>query len=149
MPKGEQRIILTPGVNKRINAFITILWPSKKVIYSVCRRRRSREFKRHLRNVLRRMRSHKMRRIILILDNATSHHSRETRRFLDKHSDAIGPFYLPKHSPQLNEVEGRVNRKLKRDVCTNHAYESVEEIERAARRYLRMQNRCYDQTDLT
>ncbi|MEX2751253.1 MAG: hypothetical protein Q6366_005130, partial [Candidatus Freyarchaeota archaeon] len=30
MPRGEQRRILTPGVNQRINAFITLLWSSKE-----------------------------------------------------------------------------------------------------------------------
>jgi hypothetical protein len=40
MPKGQQRRIPIPGVNKRINAFITMLWPSKKVLYSIHRRRR-------------------------------------------------------------------------------------------------------------
>ncbi|MEM3593542.1 MAG: hypothetical protein QXS27_02325 [Candidatus Jordarchaeaceae archaeon] len=43
MPRGEQRRILTPGVNQRINAFITLLWPSKEKLYHI-RKRRSREF---------------------------------------------------------------------------------------------------------
>jgi hypothetical protein len=32
MPRGEQRHVPTPGRNKRINLFITLLWPSKKAL---------------------------------------------------------------------------------------------------------------------
>ena len=51
------------------------------------------------------------------------------------HKEEIKPFYLPRCSPNLNEVESRINRRLKRDVCTNHTYQKIEEIEEAARKY--------------
>lgn len=149
MPKGEQRQIPTPGRNKRINIFITMLWPSKKALYNVYRRRRSREFKKHLTNLLRYMRRHGLKRLILIVDNATIHGSRETRRFLDRHKDKISPFHLPRYSPKLNEVEGRINKGLKRDICTNHTYQSIEEMEDAARQYLRNHNKRHKQRNLT
>ena len=149
MPRGEQREIPTPGRNKRINIFITMLWPSKKAIYNFRKRRRSREFKGHLYNLLRYMRRHGLKRLILIMDNATIHWSRETTRFLDRRKDKISPFYLPKYSPKLNEVEGRINKGLKRDICTNHTYQSMEELEDAARRYVKTHNKRHKQRDLT
>jgi transposase len=149
MRRGEQREVPTPGVNRRINVFITMLWPSRRVIYSVRGRRRSREFREHLNGLLRHMRRHRVRRLILIMDNATIHRSRETKRFLERHEDRISPFYLPRYSPQLNEVEGRVNRQLKRDLCTNHAYQNIGELGDTARRYLRNHNKRHKQRDLT
>lgn len=140
MPRGEQRRVSTPGVNRRINTFVTLLWPSKKKLYSIRRRRRSREFKEHLQQLLRYLKRHGLKRIILIIDNATTHRSRETRQFLEKHAEEITPFYLPKYSPRLNEVEGRVNRHLKRDVCTNHNHRSIEDLEKATRKYIRKLN---------
>jgi len=125
-----------------------MLWPSKKVLYNAYRRRRSREFKGHLKSLLRHMREQWFRGLILVMDNATIHRSRETRLFLERHKE-ISPFYLPKYSPSLNEVEGRVIRGLKRDVCTNHTYRSIEELERAAGQYLRNHNRGLKYSDLT
>jgi transposase len=49
----------------------------------------------------------------------------------------ITPFYLPKYAPRLNEVEGRVNRHLARNVCINHNYQSIEDLEKATRKYIR------------
>jgi hypothetical protein len=100
-----------------------MLWPSKKALYNIRKRRRSREFKEHLNSLLTHMKRRGLKRLILIIDNATIHRSRETRRFLERHIDRISPFYLPRYSPKLNEVEGRVNRGLKRDICTNHTPE--------------------------
>lgn len=149
MPKGVQRLVLTPGRNKRINLFITMLWPSKKALYNVRKRRRSREFKEHLTSLLRHMGRHGLRRLILIMDNATIHRSQETIQFLERHQDKISPFYLPRYSPKLNEVDGRVNRRLKGDVCTNHTYQGIKELEDAARQYLRNHNKRHKYSDLT
>ncbi len=143
MPRGEQRRVPTPGVNRRINTFITLLWPSKKKLHHIRRRRRSREFKEHLQQLLRYIKRHRLKRIILIMDNATIHRSRETMQFLEKHAEKITPFYLPKYAPRLNEVEGRVNRHLARDVCTNHNYQSIEDLEKATRKYIRKLNRYH------
>jgi hypothetical protein len=49
MKKGYQKLVLTPGKNKRINAFITILWPIKAIKYNIFKARNSRLLKRHLR----------------------------------------------------------------------------------------------------
>jgi len=56
---------------------------------------------------------------------------------------------LPRYSPSLNEVEGRVIRGLKKNVCTNHTYRCIEELERAARQYLRSHDRGHEYSDLT
>jgi len=148
MPRGEQREIPTPGRNERTNVFITMLWPSKKILYNIRKRRRSREFKDHLKSLLRHMRRHGLKGLILIIDNATIHKSRETRLFLERHRE-INPFYLPKYSPSLNEVKGRIIRMLKKNICTNHTYQSIKELEDAARQYLRNHNKGHKHLDLT
>jgi transposase len=50
------------------------------------------------------MKRHGLKRIILIVDNATIHRSRGTRQFFEIHVEEIAPFYLPRYSPRLNEV---------------------------------------------
>jgi transposase len=148
MRRGEQLEIPTPGVNRRINVFITAFWPSKRLRYSVYRRRRSLEFTKHLQSVLRYMRRKGYRRLILIMDNASFHLSRTTRRFLEAHPE-IKPFYLPVYAPELNEVDSRINRALKRDTCANHTHRTIQQLTEATRLYLRQHNRKHKLRDLT
>ena len=56
---------------------------------------------------------------------------------LEIQSDWLTVIFLPKRSPNLNPVETRVNRNLKKDVCANHNYVTEENLTYAVRRYLR------------
>lgn len=149
MPRGEQLKVRAPGKNKRVNIFITALWPSMGLKWSMYKRRRSQEFKGHVKAVLKYLKQKGFKRIILIMDNAKAHTSREARTFLEAHSLEVKPFYLPSYSPQLNEVDGRVNRRLKKDICSNHAYRDMHELEQAARAHLRKHNSRHKLRGLT
>jgi len=76
------------------------------------------------------------------------HRSRETRLFPEMRGE-IKSFYLPKYSPSLTEVEGRINRRLKRNICTNHNYDRIDDLEEATRRYMRKIHSYHKQSDLT
>lgn len=57
MEKGSQRKVLTPGYNARRNTFVTLFWPKKWknrnwFVFNTYAKRRSREFKLHLSNVM-------------------------------------------------------------------------------------------------
>ena len=134
--RGKQPEVPTPGRNKRINVFITLDFARGELIWSIHRRRRSREFKYHLRKVMKYAKRTRYRRIVLILDNSPIHRSRETKKFLNRRRDFLKGFGLPKYSPNLNEVE-RINKGLKRDVCANVFYGNLKELEKAVRRYFR------------
>lgn len=134
--KGKQLEIETPGINERLNVFITLDFAAGELIYSIHRRRRSREFKYHLRKVMERSRKRRFKRVILIVDNSPVHRSAESRRFLKKNTNFLKVFSLPPYSPSLNEVEG-VNRQLKRDVCANWHYGNLKDLGRVAREYLK------------
>jgi transposase len=149
MPRGVQLEISTPGVNRRINIFITAFWPSKRIRYSLYTKRRSREFIKHLESVLHYMKRKGYRQLILIMDNATFHKARATTLFLKAHKAEIKPFYLPRYAPKLNEVDGRINKQLKKDISTNHTYKNLEALEKAVRQYLSRHNRRHKIRDLT
>ena len=73
----------------------------------------------------------------MVIDNASFHVSRKTERFVKKQSeDWLTVIFLPKRSPNLNPVETRVNRNLKKDVCANHNYETEENLINTVRKYL-------------
>ena len=139
----------TPSVNRRINVFITAFWPPKRTRYSVYRRRRSLELIKHLESVLRYVKRKGYRQLILIMDNASFHKSRPATLFLEAHRAEIKPFHLPRYAPKLNEVDSRINRALKRDICANHTYRTIQKPTKAARQCLREYNRKHKLRDLT
>ncbi len=79
----------------------------------------------------------KIKRFILVTDNASFHVSRKTKQFIENQLDWLTVTFLPKRSPNLNPVETRVNRNLKKDVCANRNYVTEENLINAVRRYLR------------
>ena len=79
----------------------------------------------------------KIKRFILVTDNASFHVSRKTKQFIENQLDWLTVIFLPKRSPNLNPVETRVNRNLKKDVCANYNYPTEENLIKAVRRYLR------------
>ena len=69
----------------------------------------------HLRSIGNYIKKNKIKRFNLITDNASFHVSRKTK-FVEKQLHWLTAIFL-QHSPNLNLVEARVNRNLKKDVC--------------------------------
>lgn len=69
---------------------------------------------------LRRASAHAHRRVVVISDNASYHHSRAHRPWREAAAPAFALFYLPPYSPDLNPCE-RV-WKLTRRLCTHNRY---------------------------
>jgi transposase len=137
MMRGEQQRIFYKGSNTKINAFITLTYPSNKIKFKITKSRTSDDFIDHLRNIKYYLIKNKVKRFILITDNASFHISKKTQRFLEKQSDWLTTIFLPKRSPNLNPVEIKVNRNLKKDICANHNYQTEENLINAVRKYLR------------
>jgi hypothetical protein len=137
MMKGEQQKIYHKGSNRKINAFITLLYPSNKIKFKISKSRTSTDFIDHLKNIGSYIKKSKIKRFILVTDNASFHVSRQTKQFIENQLDWLTVIFLPKRSPNLNPVETRVNRNLKKDVCANHNYGTEENLIKAVRRYLR------------
>ena len=135
--KGEQQKIFHKGSSAKINAFITLLYPSNKIKFKISKSRTSTDFIDHLRNIGNYIKKSKIKRFILVTDNASFHVSRQTKQFIENQSDWLTVIFLPKRLPNLNPVETRVNRNLKKGVCANHNYGTEENLVKAVRRYLR------------
>jgi hypothetical protein len=137
MMKGQQQKIFHKGSNRKINAFITLLYPSNKIKFKISKSRTSTDFIDHLRSIRNYIKKNKIKRFILVTDNASFHVSRKTKQFIENELDWLTVIFLPKRSPNLNPVETRVNRNLKKDVCANHNYETEANLINVVRRYLR------------
>jgi transposase len=137
MMRGEQQRIFYKGSNAKINAFITLTYPLNKVKFKLSKSRTSYDFTDHLRSIKHYVKKNEIKRFILVIDNASFHLSRRTKQFVEKQSNWLIIIFLPKRSPNLNPVEIRVNRNLKKDVCANHNYETKENLIKIVRKYLR------------
>jgi|SRR5690242_13618148 len=138
MMRGEQQKIFYKGSNAKINAFITLAYPSIKIKFNVSKSRTSNDFIDHLKSIRQYVKKNKIKRFIMVTDNASFHVSRKNKQFIENQLHWLTVIFLPKRSPNLNPVETRVNRNLKRDVCANHNYETEENLTYAVRRYLRL-----------
>jgi transposase len=143
MMKGYQQKIFHKGSNAKVNAFITLIYPLNKVKFKITKSRTSKDFINHLRSIKHYVKTNKVKRFILVIDNASFHVSRKTERFIEEKQseDWLTVIFLPKRSPNLNPVETKVNRNLKKDICANHNYQTEENLINAVRKYLRSMGR--------
>jgi transposase len=94
-------------------------------------------FIEHLRGIGNYVKNNKIKRFILVTDNASFHVSKKTKQFIENQLDWLTVIFLPKHSPNLNPVETRINRNLKKDICAKHNYGLEVNLIKAVRRYPR------------
>jgi len=145
MPRGYQRRVMTPGYNRRRNTFITLLWPKKRkngFIFNTYAKRRTREFKLHLSNLLQHAKRRGAKKVILFADHAPCHKTKNVRKFIRDHP-MLRVRRLPKRAPNLNPVERLVNKPLKSVVCTNRSYSDINDVIRAGRRFLTKYKRTF------
>src|SRR5215831_14107991 len=97
MMKGDQQKIYHKGSNRKINAFITLLYPSNKIKFKISKSRTSADFINHLKSIGNYIKNNKIKRFILVTDNATFHVSRKTKQFIENqlHSSLIIALFRP------------------------------------------------------
>jgi len=134
--KGKQLEIMTPGINKRINVFITLFLGRAKTVHSLHARRTAREMIYHAKKLLKMTGKMRFKKTILFMDNTPVHRSRRFKNFIKKNRDRLKVYPLPEYSPNLNKVE-KINRNIKRDVCSNRYHDNVKELKSCIRRYLK------------
>ena len=80
------------------------------------------------------------RKIFLIVDNLSVHHSKTVKEWIKKHIDKIEIFYLPAYSPEYNPDE-YLNNTLKRELEKMGFSKTQEELEKKVRSILRKYQR--------
>src|SRR5918999_2127233 len=137
MRRGKQQKILHKGSKKKVNVFITLLYPLNGIKFNTSKTRNSSDFIHHLNSIKRYVRKRNIKRFILVIDNASFHVSKKTKQFIEKQSNWLTVLFLPTRAPFLNIVETKVNRNLKKDVCANYNYETEGNLLYVVRKYLR------------
>jgi len=72
--------------------------------------------------------AYKGQRVVLVLDNASYHHTAATMELLSEHADHLFTLWLPTYSPELNLIEGLWGY-LKRSGLNNYFFGDVETLE--------------------
>ena len=80
------------------------------------------------------------RRLVLVLDNASYHHTRAIHRLLADHRDHVLVIWLPVYSPELNLIEGLWGY-LKRSALNNYFFGNIESLEAALHQAFREMQR--------
>lgn len=142
MKKGEKLYIPTLGYNKRVNCFITLFWPKKKIVWNCFKRRRNIEFRKHLSNLAAYAKRHKLKKIILFIDHATYHKTPKVKKFLKEHPIFKCKF-LGKKDPNYNPTERLVNKRLSSAISVNRAFKNLQELDTEIKKYLRKYNSNY------
>jgi transposase len=118
---------MSPGINQRINVFITKIFASKKIVSSLHRKRRTKELIYHVKKVMKYAKKRGLKRLILFLDNTSTRRSRQFKRFKLRNKEFLKVVALPEYSPNLNDIE-RINRMIQKDVASNRFWETVTEL---------------------
>ena len=108
--RGQTPVIPGTGQRFRCNMMSTITNRGRLSFMVFKERFTARVFIKFARRLVR----HAERKVLLILDRHPVHRAGEVQRWLARHRDAVGLFFLPGYSPELNPDE-----YLNQDVKTN------------------------------
>jgi pantothenate kinase len=111
MTKGTQQKILHKGSNRKINAYITLLYPSSsnKIKFKITKTRTSTDFIDHLKSIREYIKNNKIKRFILITDNASFHIRKKTKQSIELVNSNISTkiFTEPKSSRNKNKQKSK------------------------------------------
>ncbi len=130
---GEQKWVRTPGKNEKRYIAGALNRQSGQLIWVSGTRKNSDLFIAHIEELSRRYRG--CRRIHLILDNYSIHHSRKTRKALERYGERFVLHFLPPFCPEENYIE-RLWQDLHANVTRNHSCETIDELMEEVDSYL-------------
>lgn len=137
MLPGQQRLVLTPGQNRKRYVAGAMRAGSRQVSWVTGESKSSELF---CALVWRLLSDHKVRRIHLILDNFIIHSSKKTAAFLAQFGDRVALHFLPPYCPDANRIE-RLWLDVHANVTRNHRCGSIEEVMANVHAFLKHHNK--------
>jgi transposase len=135
--RGEQKRIDTPGKTQWHHLFGAYNFTSDEVYTLSCEQKNSDSFIAFLDSLARRLPTDKP--LLLILDNASIHHSAATQAAFALLEKRILPLFLPAYCSTLNPIE-RFWRHLKDSSCANTLFPSTAALVASVNATLSAQN---------
>ncbi len=132
--KGQQPKILTYGGRKRQHLIGAVEFLAGKVHVALSDTLKASHFQHFLEGLLARYKN--SGKILLILDNARAHHSKELKPFLEANDDKLVLLFLPPYSPDLNPMEW-FWKFLRKQVTHNTFFDTFKKFQCALIKFIR------------
>lgn len=137
MRKGKQKRISTPGQQKWHHLFGAYNWRTDEVITMTAEKKNTASFCLFIEYLMQFVPDD--RPIVLVLDNASFHHSRVSEALLAYFEDRSMVFWLPPYCSDLNPIE-RFWRHLKESACANRLFKAIQDMVDSVDKVLAIQN---------
>jgi putative transposase len=137
MRKGQQKRIATPGQQQWLHFFGAYNWRTDEVITLYTDKKNSEAFCLFLEHLL--ASTPADRPVVLVLDNASIHHSQVSEAMLAYLEDRFLVFWLPPYCSDLNPIE-RFWRHLKESACADYLFASLPQLLASVAQTLKLQN---------
>jgi transposase len=125
--RGHRPIVPAAGVNQRLCVYGAFNYRTGQSHYLVHPKKNAQQFHEFLRQLLE---AQSERRIVLVVDNASYHRTRQILNLLEDHADHTFVVWLPRYSPELNLIEGLWGY-LKRSALNNYFFGDIACLEQA------------------
>ena len=122
-PKGHQPRVLSPSVRHKVGFFGALNLKTGQLVTQEAPTFSAQTFGDFIRYLLQSTQD----KILLILDNARWHRSKELKEFFESNRERLTFLFLPAYSPELNPIE-RVWRITRRKVTHNRYFPSIEDL---------------------
>ncbi len=122
MPKGKQKRVRSPGVNRKQTVFGAFCYGQGLFYYHIQPRKTAWGARILLANLVKRAKR-TGGGIIVVMDQGNPHHARSLQQYLSDVKEHIEAFWLPHYSPELNLIE-RLWKHLKRSRMANVLFPS-------------------------
>ena len=136
MKCGQRKLIPAPGSPQHLHVFGAYNWRSAEVSYTTAPRKNSDTFITFLEHLLE---EYPRQHLILVMDNASYHHSKTVEAALSLLEDRLLVIWLPKYSPFLNPIE-RFWLHFKQLTVANRLHRSLEELDQTVSQVMAHQN---------
>jgi transposase len=136
MRRGARKLIPAPGTPQSLHVFGGYHWHSGRVSYRVAPHKNSETFVAFLERLLA---EYPNQHLILVMDNASYHHSKTAQAALSLYEDRLLVLWLPKYSPFLNPIE-RFWLHFKQLAVANRLHRTVQELQHSVDEVMQQQN---------
>lgn len=133
---GERKLIPAPGTPRHLHIFGAYNWHSGRVNYRTDPQKNSDSFIAFIEQLLE---AYPNQHLILVMDNASYHHSKTVRAALSLYQDRILVIWLPKYSPFLNPIE-RFWLHFKQFAVANRLHRSLDDLQFSIDEVMQQQN---------
>jgi transposase len=136
MRKGERKLIPAPGAQQHLHVFGAYNWRNQQLTYTTASHKNSETMVAFLERLLD---DYPRQKLVLVMDNASYHHSKTTKAALSLYEGRLLVIWLPKYSPFLNPIE-RFWLHFKQLAVANRLHASLTDLQRTVHAVMTDQN---------